>query len=1036
MKKCTKQILSILLAVLMTTVLIPPTISYAADDVVLTVLADKSSVEVGETITYTLSLSGITPEDKLSGIGFKIVLPAGLTLNSGSATIDSGFASATGWATNMTAFDETPFFMFSGFGDIYNGTTLALGTFACTASSTGSQEITFDAIEILTDMVAEITTTPITATVNVTPVITKITDIDVALTVPAKGDTAEAIVIDTGYSGTVVWSPNDATFKAGTVYTATVTLAANTASDYAFNVANNADLKINGEAVTSVSSKSNTEIVFTKEFPETSAKTSQTISFTSVPSSVTYGDTGLSVAATGGAGIGAITYAVTSGDALSVDSTTGALTIIKAGSATVTATKAADDDYTAANVQIEITVEKIDLTGGSAAATNREYDATTSVDVVISGVSGILVGDAGAVSVTASGTIADANVESGKAVAISNIQVTGAKSANYNPPSSISNTTVDITKAAGLMATGTSIYIMEDDVGAKSDALSELISISKLDAGNITYTLGVLTGDAAIFSAVPAISSSNLTYTHAAGKTAGQAAQQVINVVSQNYADTTATIVFDITAKTPVTITPPASLSKIYDGTPLNVSAISSTPVSALNITYSGTADDGTVYADSAAAPVKAGSYTVTAKVPDSNATYTGTATFNFTIAKAQITLKADDKAIRVGDAEPNYTYTASGLVAPDTWNSVRASETDIDCPTIDVNTVGLYPLIISGAALNTTSGANYSLQYANGMLTISDKSAECDITDVITPVRAKISGTSISASVSNNTESVVVELKVSAGATWRMYSDLDCTNEITGNVMMLEIGQNMAYINVVAENGSTSKVFAITIMRASNSAADDSSDDDNDSYNSSGNKAANTVNQNESARVLVTAGQATTQTNAAVENAKAQGLARAIVSFKNVATITKDVLQSVSKAAGMPVQLQVDSMTTDGKAVDVRISINPAETTKDVNLSGSTMNATAKDCQSFFEKWFSNDITVVSLGQKSNFEIQVKIAAKIDISKMDISKLVLYRYNKETNTYTRIQNANYWVDKNGYIHFTTELAGDIVISEGVLIRK
>jgi len=31
---------------------------------------------------------------------------------------------------------------------------------------------------------------------------------------------------------------------------------------------------------------------------------------------------------------------------------------------------------------------------------------------------------------------------------------------------------------------------------------------------------------------------------------------------------------------------------------------------------------------------------------------------------------------------------------------------------------------------------------------------------------------------------------------------------------------------------------------------------------------------------------------------------------------------------------------------------------------------------------------------------------------------------------------ASYWIDKNGYLRFTTELAGDIVISEGALKRK
>jgi len=65
-----------------------------------------------------------------------------------------------------------------------------------------------------------------------------------------------------------------------------------------------------------------------------------------------------------------------------------------------------------------------------------------------------------------------------------------------------------------------------------------------------------------------------------------------------------------------------------------------------------------------------------------------------------------------------------------------------------------------------------------------------------------------------------------------------------------------------------------------------------------------------------------------------------------------------------------------------------------------------------------------------------VEIAAKVDLTGMDTSNLCFYSYDKATNTYKRIEKPAYWIDKNGYLRFTTELAGNIVVSGGPLERK
>jgi len=176
--------------------------------------------------------------------------------------------------------------------------------------------------------------------------------------------------------------------------------------------------------------------------------------------------------------------------------------------------------------------------------------------------------------------------------------------------------------------------------------------------------------------------------------------------------------------------------------------------------------------------------------------------------------------------------------------------------------------------------------------------------------------------------------------------------------------------------------------------------------------------------------------TKKAVAAAKAAGSGTAVVRMKNASDIALDTLKAmVKEAGGMPIKLNADSMSDDGKAVDVRISIDPSKATKNINLSASTTSSRAKSTETFFEKYYSNNVSVISLAQQGDFGMPVEIAAKID-SKLDTKSLVFYSYDRETNTYKQITASNYWVDKNGYVRFTTELAGDIIIADKPLVKK
>lgn len=128
---------------------------------------------------------------------------------------------------------------------------------------------------------------------------------------------------------------------------------------------------------------------------------------------------------------------------------------------------------------------------------------------------------------------------------------------------------------------------------------------------------------------------------------------------------------------------------------------------------------------------------------------------------------------------------------------------------------------------------------------------------------------------------------------------------------------------------------------------------------------------------------------------------------------------------------------TMDGSTVQVRVYVkNPTAITTDLLVSGYTKGPEAETTKTLFEKYFNNKVRAIHLDQAGSWGQSVEIAAKVDLTGMDVTKLVLYSYDKATNTYRRIEKPAYWVDANGYLHFVTPYAGEIVISEGSLALK
>jgi hypothetical protein len=123
---------------------------------------------------------------------------------------------------------------------------------------------------------------------------------------------------------------------------------------------------------------------------------------------------------------------------------------------------------------------------------------------------------------------------------------------------------------------------------------------------------------------------------------------------------------------------------------------------------------------------------------------------------------------------------------------------------------------------------------------------------------------------------------------------------------------------------------------------------------------------------------------------------------------------------------------TTEGP-VQVRVRIpDPAKVNSTVYLCGSVTGREVDKVIYRFEKWFPNDIRVVDLHQSDPWGQTVKLAALVDFTGMNTQNLYFYSYNKETNKFTKIKTT-YQFDSKGYIHFSSALAGAIVIADGSL---
>ena len=151
----------------------------------------------------------------------------------------------------------------------------------------------------------------------------------------------------------------------------------------------------------------------------------------------------------------------------------------------------------------------------------------------------------------------------------------------------------------------------------------------------------------------------------------------------------------------------------------VTIEGMSGTEFYSSTTVQSGTAVEA-ISGDNWEIPTTPGTYIM---VVSGNGTSSGTSYYIyksqvFTINKATVTIKADDKTIYVGDAMPEWTYTVSGLASGESLTTLPT----FTCSTTNTNTAGTYTITPNGAAVPDTDCYNSTIKYQPGTLTILNR--------------------------------------------------------------------------------------------------------------------------------------------------------------------------------------------------------------------------------------------------------------------------------------------------------------------------
>ena len=233
--------------------------------------------------------------------------------------------------------------------------------------------------------------------------------------------------------------------------------------------------------------------------------------------------------------------------------------------------------------------------------------------------------------------------------------------------------------------------------------------------------------ESSIMDGTPVYAKSKLTYKLKNSATDGQKAEITLKVTSDNYEDYTIKVTVTVSAKEELEITVTAG-EYVYNGsaqTPTDIKVSGDkVPVSELVMRYVGV--DGTVYDSTDIAPSKAGKYTLTVSIPDTNTRYYGTATCSFEIEPKTLTVSATAK-------DKTYDGSTSATVSAELNGVVGKDKVTVKVSNAAFNNknVGTNKKVTADISLEGDDSGNYALKEQSVKTRAGIEAKEVTITGV-----------------------------------------------------------------------------------------------------------------------------------------------------------------------------------------------------------------------------------------------------------------------------------------------------------------
>lgn len=176
----------------------------------------------------------------------------------------------------------------------------------------------------------------------------------------------------------------------------------------------------------------------------------------------------------------------------------------------------------------------------------------------------------------------------------------------------------------------------------------------------------------------------------------------------------------------------------------------------------------------------------------------------------------------------------------------------------------------------------------------------------------------------------------------------------------------------------------------------------------------------------------------------------RVTVPLGNTETVTPELLNAVkmavdevageerSNALSVNTVLQADTVTEDGISARMYIDMEAAEKNNaaiNTVIDSDGRSGHNQAVQACFERHFENQVATAAFAQRGSFGMEISVAIKADLSRLNEDALLFYTYDSETNRYSRLMTG-YTIDRNGYLHLNTSVGDNLIITDALLTPK